>query len=220
MVKIIISVILGLLPSLVWLLFYLQEDKKRPEPKKLILLAFLSGALSTFFAIWIRLFYNNLFSAYGLSPYSFVFLLFFAGIEELTKFGVVYLIISKRKEFDEPIDPMIYMIAAALGFAAVENVATAIQTPNSLENIVLRFIGATLLHSLSSGLVGYYWGKALAAKRDLWSFIITGLLFAVLLHWAFNYLIIATGPFGLVIIFLVFMAFFVLNDFEKLKHLR
>jgi len=33
----------GILPALVWLVFWLREDKKNPEPKKLILRTFLFG---------------------------------------------------------------------------------------------------------------------------------------------------------------------------------
>jgi RsiW-degrading membrane proteinase PrsW (M82 family) len=35
-------ILLGLLPGFIWLAFYLNEDN-RPEPKKLLILTFLSG---------------------------------------------------------------------------------------------------------------------------------------------------------------------------------
>ena len=36
----------GVLPALLWLWFWLKEDKKRPEPRGLILLAFIAGMLT------------------------------------------------------------------------------------------------------------------------------------------------------------------------------
>jgi protease PrsW len=220
MVSTILLVILGLLPSVIWLLFYLREDSKRPEPKKLIIFAFIVGGVSTFFALAFQLFYNNIAVTQGIALYSITSLVVLAGIEELVKYGAVYFSVSRRKEFDEPIDPMIYMIVAALGFAAVENIATIFQANSSLETAALRFVGATLLHSLSSGLVGYYWGRFLATKRNFKSLILTGLALATILHVIFNYLIITTGPAGVVIIFLIFIALFILKDFEKLKSIN
>jgi RsiW-degrading membrane proteinase PrsW (M82 family) len=89
--------------------------------------------------------------------------------------------------------------------------------PGPLETTILRFVGATLLHTLASGIVGYYWGKAIAKKADYSKLVFKGLLIATLLHAIFNYLIIKSEPVALPLIFLIFVALFVLNDFEKLK---
>src|SRR3989344_9103220 len=47
----------GILPALVWLVFWLREDKKNPEPKKLILRTFLFGmgavGIVLFFQKWV-----------------------------------------------------------------------------------------------------------------------------------------------------------------------
>lgn len=216
----IISILLGLVPSVVWLLFFLREDDRHPEPKRLIFYVFFAGALSTFVALAFQLLFNKFAIWFGIETYSPLSLIFLAGIEELMKFGAVYFIVSKRKEFDEPLDAMIYMITAALGFAAVENIASIFQSGNGVEVAALRFVGATLLHSLSSGLIGYYWGKALVLKINPKNLIIKGTILAIILHVVFNYLIIKTGPVGLVVIFLTAIGFFILNDFEKLKHLE
>jgi len=215
-----LSILLGLIPSAVWLLFFLREDERHPEPKRLIFYVFFAGAFSTFIALALQIIFNKLAFSFGIETYSVLSLIFLAGIEELMKFGAVYFGVSKKKEFDEPIDAMIYMITAALGFAAVENVASIFQAGNGIEVAALRFVGATLLHSLSSGLIGYYWGRALVLKIKPRGFIIKGILLAIILHVVFNYLIIKTGPVGLVIVFLAAIGFFILNDFEKLKHLE
>ena len=123
---------------------------------------------------------------------------------------------SKRKDFDEPIDAMIYMIIAALGFATVENIASVARATNGFELVTLRFLGATFLHTLSSGLLGYYWALGLLRKTVI-SFLAAGWFVATLLHSIFNALILIYGPVYPVTIFLVFIALFVLSDFEKLK---
>ncbi len=221
----ILLLILGMMPGVAWLIFYLHEDIEHPEPKRLIFYTFLAGALITVFVLQFQVFVNNWALARGYEPYSFVSFLLLGGVEELFKFLAVYLAVSRRKEFDEPVDAMVYMIVAALGFATVENVASVFQSsaalypsPGPLETTILRFVGATLLHTLASGVVGYYWGKALAKHGHYSGLIIKGLLIAALLHAIFNYLIIKSEPIALPLIFLVFVALFIFKDFEKLKH--
>lgn len=209
--------ILGLLPSFAWLVFYLSEDKK-PEPKKTILLAFFSGAITTVIVFLVQSLINQFLLKLGVVEYSSVSFLILASLEEVFKFLAVYYVISKRIEFDEPVDAMIYMITAALGFAAMENIAAAYNAPLTtvLETTTLRFFGATLLHTLSSGLVGYYWAKSILAFNSK-KILIFGLALGTLLHALFNYLIINYEPIVIPTMFLIVFAIFILHNFEKLK---
>lgn len=164
--------ILGLLPSLAWLVFFLKEDV-HPEPKKIIFKVFISGFIITFVVIAIQFLFQDIFNSYKITGNSPFPLFIFALVEEILKFVAVYLVIRKCRFFDEPIDAMIYMIVAALGFAMVENIAimfSIAQISEALGIITIRFVGATLLHALSSAIVGYWWAKGLIAiqkKRDL-----------------------------------------------------
>jgi len=228
-------IVIGLIPSLAWLLFYLHEDYKHPEPKGMILYTFLLGCLITFALLPIQVFISNTLLANGFQQYGFNSFLALAFTEELVKFIVVYVFIHRRRVFQEPVDAMLYMIFAALGFAAVENIASLFKVSDGsifnieiLESLSLRFIGATLLHTLASGIVGYFWGLAflksgktffLQHGKEL-PLIATGLIVATVLHAIFNKLIIATGPASLAILFVVLVPFFVLSDFEKFKRLE
>ena len=212
------ALILGLLPSAVWLIFFLQEDRQRPEPKRLILETFLLGAAATFFVLQIQIVVNNWLTGIGIIQWTPLSIFWLAAIEEIAKFLVVYFFIHKNRNFDEAIDPMIYMVVAALGFAAVENIASAMKATNGFELLTLRFVGATLLHSLSSGLVGYWWSLSIYHKRHHTSDILIGLFYATIFHSVFNFLIIKLGPGIWVTLLLIFTAFFVLNDFEHLKN--
>lgn len=216
--------ILGILPGFVWLLFYLREDTD-VEPKREILYVFLGGSAITLVVLGFEYFFHNLLPLFNLRPYSPLSLFGLAGIEEFFKFAAAFLIVGRSRYFDIPIDAMIYMIVAALGFATIENIGAIngqLRESGLLSAAVgtatLRFVGATLLHTLSSALVGYYWAKGIINRSPL-RYIFIGLLAGTLLHTAFNYLVLSfkaeiTYP----IIFLVLSAFFILNDFEKLKY--
>lgn len=212
--------ILGLLPSIAWLIFYLSEDKN-PEPKRTLFITFLAGGITTFIVLAGQMFINNIAIGAGIQEHSPLSFLILGGLEEIFKFLAVYLVVSKRPEFDEPVDAMIYMVTAALGFAAVENIAAAYTSsiPNILETTTLRFFGATLLHTLSSGLIGYYWARSILAGNGK-KILIFGILLGTSLHAVFNYLIIKYEPVIVPTIFLIIFALFILHDFEKLKKIK
>jgi len=115
------------------------------------------------------------------------------------------------------------MIVAALGFATLENIGaisgispSATLIPAVLETISLRFVGATLLHTLTSGIIGYYWALGIV-RGKVARYLAIGIPIAAILHATFNYLILTYGDVIYSVIFLMVVGFFVLNDFEQLK---
>ena len=156
-------------------------------------------------------------------------LVLFALVEEIFKFVGAYFSILKRKVVDEPIDVVIYMITVALGFAALENILFLINLlidggiTNTIINGNLRFLGATLLHTLSSAIIGimmafsFYHGKTL---KKIYTFI--GLILAIVLHTLFNFFIIKeSGEKILTIFFFVWIGIIILILlFEKIKRIK
>lgn len=218
-----LTFILGLVPSVIWLIFYLREDARHPEPARTIMYAFFGGVLVTPIVLLLQLFLEGTFSAFGIGSYTVIAITVFAGIEELFKFLGAYFVVGKRKEFNEPLDAMIYMITASVGFAAVENIASITRfmdgvglSVESVETTILRFVGATLLHTVASGIVGYYWGHAMVHKWPWHRSVLVGLGWAIALHTVFNYFILVSG-FVLPTLLLVVSAFVLLADFEFIK---
>lgn len=205
-------VIIGTAISSIWLCFFMLEDNKNPEPVRMILGTFFLGVVAAFSAIGAEKIFTGLLEAYSsLSAYSLPSLLGNSFIEEFIKFAVVFVFISVSKYFDEPVDRMIYMIVSGLGFAAAENIffmTTAGNTSDFLTIIVLRFTGATLMHAVTSGTLGYYW-----AKRE----IVLGIITATIIHFVFNVLILGFGPELYPVIFLCIITFILFRDFDKIK---
>ncbi len=216
---ILLSVFLGLVPGLAWLIFFLKEDD-HPEPKKSIFFVFFTGFIAALSAVILQNYLKGYFSENGIFGQSPIYIVTFVVIEEVFKFIFVYITIFRSSYFDEPVDAMVYMVTGALGLATVENVALALRagTAASFDLMIFRFLGATLLHAFSSAIVGYYWARGII-KKNAFFYILIGLAAAALLHFVFNYLIILLKANGLVysIIILVFVSFFVFYDFEKLK---
>ena len=224
---------LTFLPPVVWLLFYLREDRRHPEPKYLLILAFAGGIASALLAIAGECAFINILGSSckeGINTTVSIFYLFLgiALIEEYLKYLAVKLLILRKTAFDEPIDAMIYMMTSALGFAALENALFIFpmfqqNVFSGLEVAANRFLGANLLHALSSGIVGFFLARAwFHPKRH--HFVAIGIIIATLLHAAFNYLILVKealpqGTFYLILL-LSIMAVVIFIDFEKLKKMR
>ena len=118
-------IIFGVLPSIIWLLFYLRKDV-HPEPKLEVIKIFFYGMLIAIPAVFLEMGIFKGFDKIGgwmaLSPFLITIFNTFIGvalIEEVLKYLVVREKVLKNPEFDEPIDAVLYMIIAALGFAAL-----------------------------------------------------------------------------------------------------
>lgn len=126
-------------------------------------------------------------------------LIFVAALfEEVIKYFVVRETVIHKAVFDEPTDAMEYMIISALGFACVENILNAVQHPELGRVIALltaRFLGATLIHTVASGVVGFFLAyeifKSTGKKRlELRPhFIVGGLFLGAGLHATYNWII-------------------------------
>lgn len=225
MVFLVVALVFGLLPGFAWLVFYLSEDP-HPEPARLVVLTFFAGIAFGFFAIALERVFDHGLSTLGVESLSVLSLLGLALIEEVMKFGAAYFAVGKSPAMDEPVDRMIYMAVAALGFATLENIGAITNIQGSLSQTALisnafqadslRFVGATLLHSLTSAIVGYRWALGVAQKKIAWNLAV-GFLLATVLHATFNYLILNYGDIAYTVVFLLIVGFFVLNDFERLK---
>lgn len=215
----------AVVPGLAWLFFFLKEDI-HPEPKRLILYTFGMGVLVSVPIIMVQVAGQALILSTIESI--IILILFLALVEETFKFLAAYVSVGKHPAFDEPVDAMIYMIVAALGLATAENLfvlADLVGTKGLVafteivDIAVLRFVGATFLHALTSGLVGYYWarGKILGSVKKL---VAVGIIIATLVHLGFNILILTFQDIDFLIypsLFLIGASFFLFKDFEKLR---
>ncbi len=212
----------GILPALLWLWFWLKQDKKRPEPRGLILLAFVVGMI----AVPVVLPFEKLADSYFSGT---VAIILWSATEEIFKYAFAYFAVLRRKAMDEPVDAVIYMITVALGFAALENtlfLIGPIVDGNFMDTVIngnLRFLGATLLHTLSSAMIGVmialsFYKKSIYKK----TYAFFGLVLAIILHSLFNFFIMrGSGDKIMTIFIFVWIGIIILILlFEKVKRIR
>jgi RsiW-degrading membrane proteinase PrsW (M82 family) len=200
----------GFLPALVWLAFWLREDRERPEPRRVVVTTFLLGAATIPAAFVIQKIASEvLLNGAGIeraAAWAPVATLVTLGIwvvtEEAVKLLAAYAGGLSRRAADEPIDGAVYLIAAALGFSALENCLYFfgdvyfhdVGLGVAISQSSTRAVGATTLHVANAALLGVFAGYARyatpRASRALWA---AGFALATLLHLAYNALIIFGG---------------------------
>lgn len=210
----------GILPTALWLWFWMGEDSEHPEPLGLIILTYIAGAASVFLVLPLQKILS------GMDLGEIARLAAFAGAEELVKFGMVAFIAFRARYIDEPTDYTVYLITGALGFSAVENALYLIQ-PLLDHNVAffllagnMRFLGATILHTVSIGVVGLLMGLGFYRSRERKrSLAIIGLTLGIALHTVFNYFIMVDTRQDTLHVFagLWFVALIVLVMFSQLR---
>lgn len=210
-ILIIISVF-TLIPSFFWLWIYRLQDREQPEPRSLIKKLFFAGIIITIPAILLE---DIFIPSQLFAPKNWIFIIatviLTALIEELLKFFATKKITWKLAVFDQPIDGVIYSISVALGFSLIENFfyflpfafpasgpakfALTFSHQEIIANFwrvffwifISRFIFTTLMHTLASGVLGIYLGKARFDKENSTKLIIKGLIWAIAFHALFNF---------------------------------
>ena len=233
--RLFLNILGGILPTLAWLFHYLKKDS-HPEPKWMISKVFLWGSLITLPVFFVQFGLSTLLAELKLPTFIIPILYWFLVIaltEEFFKYLVVKKLVFKSKYLDEPLDIMLYMIVAALGFAALENIlylfspADNLSFNQILNNTVIisfiRFIGATFLHTLASGMLGYFLVIEVYEIEKRGWFFFSGLFLASVFHGLYNFSIMTfTGALQIAVptTILVGLAIFLVWAFNRVKEMK
>ena len=159
-----------ILPSILIILFFVYSDKFK-EPRSEIIKVFIYGILITIPAYFLNTYisdflYNNTRVSEGLIS-SF---LTAAPVEEGLKLSVLYYFVYKMKDFNEPIDGIVYGVTVSLGFATLENLyyvyllADYFET-TSMALAVIRSFSAVPAHAVFGIFMGYFFMKYSFIKK-------------------------------------------------------
>jgi len=218
-----LAILVGLAPAVLWLFFWLREDENgHRKPTGLVILTFLAGMVAVIVVLPIEKYIQNSFTD------NTTLITLWAASEELIKFLAFGLIMGGSAYLDEPVEYAIYLMTVGLGFAALENIFYLIH-PLTVDNGTvslltgnMRFLGSTLLHSVTSGIIGIAVGLAFFKSEGakIW-YGIVGIIFAIALHTVFNFFIMKDNGenFLQVFGFLWVVTIIIMLLFEKLRRM-
>lgn len=169
---------LAFVPAALWLFIYYKKDKIEPEPLRLVWHCFYYGMIGAIplvllqFVVKVDPSYEPLsliwgFTGSAIAAYIVLFIIVAVVEEYLKHLGITLIDIDNPHDINQVVDGIVYGVAAAAGFAFIENMLYFFRAVGSgLDGMeltwvfIIRALGATLAHTLFSGTFGYFYAKA------------------------------------------------------------
>ena len=197
---------IAILPVIILMIFIYRQDKYQKEPIKSLAKAFIGGMLSIPIDILIVTGIDAALNGTTISNTVFFSAFLEAGIpEELSKFLIFMIFIWNDKNFNEYFDGIVYATFIGLGFACVENIEYVFSY--GFQTGVVRALLSVPGHFLFGVVMGYFLSMAKFHPEKRGTYMISGLLLAMLAHGLFDWLLMVASVLPLVggIIYLVFI---------------
>ena len=181
-----LGILVAIVPSLLIVSFIYWQDKYERENAIPMLICFLLGAVVTMPALFLETKADSI----GWSESENFWMTFFVAFivvafnEELFKFIALYLFPFQQKFFNEPFDGIVYAVMIGMGFAMVENIMYVHKF--GIADTWGRAFTAVPSHGVYAIIMGYYAGLAKFNLAQRWPLLLKGLLFATLLHGAYD----------------------------------
>ena len=179
-----------ILPPVLIVIIFAVSDKFK-EPNKEIFLVFITGILITIPAYIANTFLHDLYLNYSFISRSLAeSFLSAAVVEEGLKFLVLYFVVYRLREFNEPMDAIVYGVCVSLGFATLENIFYIFYSDFGIEPIYLSILrGFTTIpaHAIFGVMMGYFFMRYVFIHKSKSLFL--SFLIPYLLHGFYNYFI-------------------------------
>ena len=220
----------ALVPAVILFVRIYQLDRIEKEPRRLLGILLLSGALLALPAAGIQLLASRtLGSALNRRSAAYLLLdnfLVVAVSEEVCKIVPVRLAAWKHPAFDYRFDAVVYCVFSALGFAALENILYVAEYGFAVA--VSRALLSVPGHCFFAVYMGIYLGQAKMAERAMQRYYIelpdetpgqylrASLLVPTLLHGFWDFSLSVGGGLMTVLFYLFVLAFFI-DAYRKLR---
>ena len=223
------ALIVPMIPGVIWLWIIYRTDWYEPEPKRLVLGTFALGVVAIGPAflgervagmIYPFLKYIEQSALTGVTapiPMAIGCFLVIGPCEEFAKFLAVRLFVYRNKEFNEPLDGIIYAAAAALGFASLENVLYVIDWHTG--HVQWGALGIRSLLALPGHVIfATTWGYALGRQKfdpsyRVWPMV----MLAALLHGLYDFLLMYRPTQPLILLYMSLMVPIIVRQIRLLR---
>ncbi len=180
-------------PGLAIILYIYWKDQHDREPVRHLLVCFLLGIVSIVPAILLEYglgdVQKQLFAVRSVNGQLFSAFVVAAAVEETMKFLFCRWYAYPKRDFNEPLDGIVYMVMVATGFATLENIFYIFSSDSGgLSTGIMRMFLAVPGHACWGVIIGYFMGQA--KFKALWiqrfGLMLVGLIIAILLHGTYD----------------------------------
>lgn len=186
--------ILAILPGIIISVYIYWRDRHSPEPHFNLIKTFIVGGIATYPAIKMEEYgiqvlgilpsedgWDTFWFAFGVIAFS----------EEAAKLWFLRVFIVPRKDFNEPMDGIVYAVMLGMGFATWENILYVIYRNGGAEVALMRMFTAVPAHAAFAMLMGYFVGlsRFAASWRLSVLYLVLGLIVPLLVHGVYDFFI-------------------------------
>ena len=211
--------LLTILPSILIISYFVYSDKFK-EPKGEIIKIFIYGILITIPAYFLNTYLNAFWYAnFQVSQEIISSFLTAAPVEEGLKLSILYFYVYKMKDFNEPIDGIVYGVTVSLGFATLENIyyvyllADYFDT-TSMALAIARSFSAVPAHAVFGVFMGYFFMKYSFIKKG--DNLFFAFLIPFVLHGCYN--LFTASNFFISLLLILISWIVALKLFSRLKN--
>jgi RsiW-degrading membrane proteinase PrsW (M82 family) len=226
------ALVVPMIPGMIWLWIFYRTDWYEPEPKQLVLGTFGLGVLAILpafaaerLAAMVYPFLEHIEQATAAGagnaarawPMLIGCFVIIGPAEEIAKFLAVRLFVFRHREFNEPLDGIIYAAAAALGFASFENVLYVIDWHSG--TVHWGMLGVRSLLALPGHVIfATTWGYALGRQKFDPSYRVWPMVLAsAMLHGLYDFLLVYGPTRPLILLYMSLMVPVIIRQIRLLR---
>lgn len=203
----------GIAPGIALLLYFYLKDQYEPEPILMVTQTFFLGAILLFPVAFIEYTFQtegvfkseiaNAFISNGM-------------LEELFKWFILFGIMYRHPEFDDPFDGIVYGTAVSLGFATAENILYLVSY--GLDFAFNRALLPVSSHAMFGVIMGYYVSKSKFTTNLKWTWLLLSIFMPAMFHGTYNYiLLVQKSWFTFIIPFMILLWWFGMRKVRRAK---
>ncbi|WP_298816607.1 PrsW family glutamic-type intramembrane protease [Chloroflexus sp.] len=196
------GIVLSVLPAALWLIFFYQQDRLEPEPKRGIIAVLLTALFLTdvigrrAVEEWWRL---SAWSTFDTTTSLLAALCILGPLRQVIAYVAVRAIVYATPEFDERMDGIVYGTVAGLGVATLLNLRYILASEGIVLTAGVIATATTALAQASfGGLMGYVMAEAKFSHRPLW-FVPLGFAIIAALNGLVSWFIAEVSAVGLTV---------------------
>ena len=202
-------------PAILILVFFYFRDRFK-EPPRIVFYTFVLGILSVIPIaignIFLDSYGDGLDASYFAKDF-YTYVLRAAFHEELYKYLILVYFCSRRTEFNEPMDAIVYGVAVSLGYAAFENVEYVLghaDFDSTWQSMAAIRVLPTIMHGVNGVIMGFLLSNVLFLPWDRGKLFLA-LLIPVFFHGAYNVLLTYAPLASLLLLLIMIIYSFVSN---------
>ncbi len=188
---------LALAPGIAISVYIFDQDHHEREPVRLLIKSFFYGVASVFVTLgisyaieWVVYIEADTFWEHAVDAFVIVAL-----VEEFSKFIFVRWLLYPNKNFNEPLDGIVYAVMVGMGFATIENILYVMN--GGISVALLRMFTAVPAHATFAVIMGFFVGEAKFLQRNRGMYLLIGLLAATVFHGFYDLFLFLQYPTGI-----------------------